>query len=160
MGKSYKWNFRIIYALLIVLIYFVFAYKPPAVHTTTTITQPAVHGKTPILGVDYFNGKDAVQLPPLLPQKPKDPQQPKEPNAPVNGIDGVSPAPCTTSQSDTETTITCPDGTVSVIPHPQNGRSPETRKNPKTGDIEWRLQDDFFWTVLLKKCDYTNCEVL
>lgn len=32
------------------------------------------------------------------------------------------------------------------------GRSPELRHNPETGDVEWKLEGDRFWQVLLPSC--------
>lgn len=36
----------------------------------------------------------------------------------------------------------------------------ELRTNPKTGDMEWKYSSDGLWTILYKKCQITNCEVL
>lgn len=61
---------------------YLYANRPPAVNRTVTYLVEGKDGKTPQLGIDYFNGKDAKQLPAIQPREPDQPKEPKDPREP------------------------------------------------------------------------------
>lgn len=158
MQKSYKRHFYVIYGLLAVLIYFVFAYKPPTIVNSTTVKQVGEAGYTPVKNKDYFDGKDAVQLPAVQPKDPKEPLAPKEPREPVDGVNGESAYQIAVrngfqgTEQEWLTSLRGNDGT--------SAQTPIIRRNVVTGNLEWQYDGDLTWKKLANKCDYSYCEIL
>lgn len=102
-------------------------------------------GRTPVRGVDYFDGRDGSQGPPG-PQGPTGPQGVEGPE----GIQGSEGEPGPVGEQG-------PQGEQGAPGEPgQNGREVEFRHNDEQDRTEWRYVGDDNWQVLYEDCEITD----
>lgn len=110
---------------------------------TTTFPTAVVQGNPPAQ-IDYQRVAQIIQ------------QQLATLPAPQNGTPGIPGIPGQNGINGVPGTGGVPgkDGTNGI-----DGRTPEVRSNPMTGDIEWHYVGDRLWTILVPKCSLIiNCE--
>lgn len=129
------------------------AHLPQAINKTVTyqVNKIGQDGKTPIKGLDYFDGKTLPAI------QPKNGTNGASGAVGKNGKDAEPAKPCTTyNEENGDLVILCPDGTRSVLRQPVNGTdgySPTIQCNTITGKLRVQYNPEYaFQDIPNSKC--------